>query len=81
MATHWSTDDAIYVSGNGGSVSGVLKFKEYVNGLTNNEKVKLYQQILSTPKRPILLICPKQYSFIHQRAQSLPGDKWTWKDT
>ncbi|MBE6130818.1 MAG: ABC transporter ATP-binding protein/permease [Erysipelotrichaceae bacterium] len=28
----------------------IAAFKEYVNGLTDNDKVKLYQKILSTPK-------------------------------
>ena len=32
----------------------IATFKEYVNGLTNNEKVKLYQQILSTPKKSFI---------------------------
>ena len=37
-ATHWSKDDAIYVSGKGGNVHGILKFVEYVEG--NKAKAK-----------------------------------------
>ena len=31
-ATNWSTDDAIYVSGEAGGVRGVLQFADFVDG-------------------------------------------------